>query len=336
MPQITLNDAFSLYMRRLEDAGSSQSHIVSVRGRLGRFIASRGALPLANVTASQIHTHFLSLANDGLAVGTLAGHKSTHRAFWNWCQAEGYITHNPADVLRRQEHDYTAIPVTRQPADRDDFQRVVAGILQFAAHRNYEPRDVRDALAVSLAVDSSSRRGEIWKLRRADMERALQRGRPLGERAVYRIAVAGKTGTVIVRFFDESAELARRWLLLMPANAAFLFCSLRDGRRLRSDYMGSAFNRLCEFAGVPVFRYQAVRKRVVMDAIVSSGDQKVGQLLAGHKDARTTAVYYNLVQEEFVDAAAANLATQRRGLPHADGDDLAAQLFNGLLPKSPK
>lgn len=331
-----LHQAIDAYVRHLVDAGSSQTHIVSVRSRLSRFALGREGVSVDTITPADVHNHFIELQTAGLAVGTLAGYKASQRAFWNWLAARGAIEVNPADALRRREHAYSAMPVNHQPADRADFQTVVSAIMPFAAHRGYTARDVRDALAVSLTVDSSARMGEIWKLRRADMERALAHGRPLAElRTVYRAAVAGKTGTVAVRFFDESAELARRWLQLMPGNAAFLFCSLRDGRRLRRDYMGQAFKEICGYAGVPTFRYQAVRKRIVMDAIALSGDQKIGQLLAGHKDSRTTATYYNLVQQESVDIAAANLATQRRGLPHVNGDDLALSLFGGARPLEP-
>lgn len=160
---MNLNDSLTLYLCRLENAGSSQSHLDSVRLRLGKFVRGREQVPVSAITGADIHTHFLRLADSGLAVATLAGHKSTHRAFWNWLRDTGHVATSPADVLRRQEHDYRAIPVNHQPADRDDFQAVVAAIPQFAANNHYSPRDVRDALAVSLSVDSSARRGKSGK-----------------------------------------------------------------------------------------------------------------------------------------------------------------------------
>lgn len=326
-----LIDAFETYLETLRERQLSQVHIETVTLRFSRFIEGREGVFVSDVKPEAIEAHFRELAGRGLANGTLAGYKATQRAFWRWAAAQGWIESNPSDVLNQRKFNYEFKPVNHQPADRDDFQAVVDALMPFAAHRKFSARDVRDALAVSIAIDSSVRRGEIWNLRRRDVERALKRGRPIGDgRQVYVTRVTGKTTSVLVRFFDESAHLGRLWLERMPDGAAWLFCSLRTGKQLHVDYMGSCFKRICRFAGVPVFRYQAVRKRTVMDAIALSGDPKVGQLLAGHKDSRTTGEYYNLLQEEQVNAAAAALATARRGRPKADGDDLARAFFRPM------
>lgn len=325
---INLSEALQLYLAHLQERQGSESHLNTVSFRIGRFVKGRETVLVSAVSADDVAGHFGDLAGRGLANGTLAGYKATHRAFWKWVVFKNWAEDSPARVLNQRQYNYSFRPVSHQPADRDDFQAVVDAIPLFAARQHYAPVDVRDALAVSLAVDSGVRRGELWKLRRADIERALSRGRPVGEgRTVYVTAVTGKTDSVIVRFFDETAKLAWLWLDRMPKGAAWLFCSTRTGEQLYLDYMGSAFKRLCAYAGVPVFRFQAVRKRVVVDAIALSGDQKVGQLLAGHTDARTTAEYYNLLQQEQVNTAAAALATARRGKPDRAGEDLAKELF---------
>lgn len=325
---ISVSEALNLYLAELQERQCSQSHLATVAFRLGRFVSDRPGAAVSTVSGADIEAHFLALSGRGLANGTLAGYKSSQRAFWRWVVAQGWVGENPARVLNQRKYNYSFRPVSHQPADRDAFQAVMDVLLPFATRKGRAVRDVRDALIVSLAADSGVRRGELWNLRRADVERALRRGRPVGEgRRVYVTAVTGKTSTVLVRFFDESAKLAWLWLDAMPAGAVWLFCSTRTGERLHKDYLGSAFKRLCAYAGVPVFLFQAVRKRTVVDAIALSGDAKVGQLLAGHTDARTTAEYYNLLQQEQVNAAAAQLATARRGRPEAAGESLARELF---------
>lgn len=335
---VTLKEAFDLYLEDLRARQLSASTIETAVLRIGRLVDFLAPITAAAVDTADVTAFFEHLEGLGLANGTLAGYKSSQRAFWNWAIAAGLVESSPARVLAQRRFNYSFRPVNHQPADKDDFQAVVDSLMAFAAHREYEPRDIRDALAVSLTMDSSVRRAEVWNLRRADMERALRRGRPVGEgRLVYMAAVPGKTETAIVRFYDETAKLAWLWLDAMPVvargpqageTAVWLFCSLRTGKRLAKDYMGSAFIRVCKFAGVPTFRYQAVRKRTIMDSIALSGDQKVGQVLAGHKDARTTAEYYNLLQQEEVNALAGKLATARRGRPDAAGESLARELFD--------
>lgn len=321
-----LSEAVDAYMGHL--VGASHTHQASVGSRLSRFLTGREGALLSDVTSEDIAGHFEGLAAAGLAMGTLAGHKSTMRAFFRWLVGQGILESDPAAILTGARFRYSYQPVNHQPADPEHFRRLVQALPGFAAAGSR--RNVRDALIVSLTVDSSARRGEIWALRRADMERALARPTPAGEnRHVYRAIVNGKTGPTVLRFFDESAALAHRWLALMP-HGVWLFCSLRTGKRLRRDYMNQAFARACAFAGVPTFNFQAVRKRVVVDAIALAGDPKVGQLLAGHKDPRTTTTYYNLVQEEKVAQIAGRLATERRGRPSADGGDLADELFGPL------
>lgn len=326
---MNLKVALLAYQNSLAERGLSRSHRKSVEGRLQRFLVGREDVPLRAITAAHISEHFEQLEHDGLAAGTLAGYKSTHRAFWRWCCAQGHVTTDPSTVLKQKNFSYSFKPVNHRAADEDAFQVVLSAIPAFVAARRHAPRDVRDALAVSLAADSAARRGEIWSIRRKDLEKALKKPSKLrGGGRVYHVAGRGKTGQSNIRFFDQSAGLARLWLAILPATAVYVFASTRSWERLPRDYMNSAFNRLCAFAGVEPFRWQAVRKRVVTDMIEFTGNITAGQLLAGHSSEKTTLAYYNDVQQASVDAAAGQLARRRSN----DGERLAAELFGRIQP----
>jgi integrase len=321
-----LNESINLYLASLRARRLSQAHLASVAARLKRLAAAYGERPLPTITPDDIAAHFAGLEESGLALGTLAGYKSTGRAFWNWCSQSGLIESNPADALLSKDHAYDYRPVHSRAAPEADFQTAVNRLMDFASHRDYEARDVRDAALVSLAVDSAKRRTELRNLRRRDVETALGRPTTAAGRQIYHAASRGKTGQVDVVFFEETAVLLRRWLAMMPAESNWLWVNLRTGERLRPDVLAIAFIRLCEFAGVPVFRFHAVRKRTVTDIIRSAGDRKVGQLLAGHKDERTTQMHYNDVDQQRVDEMAARLADVRRGRAGGAGD-LAMSFF---------
>ena len=328
-----LQEAFNQYLLHLESQHYSKSHITRVDQRIGAF--TRGPKQDTNIiqiTNEDIHQHFIDLEDAGLAIGNLAGYKSAHRAFWRWCLDNKWITQNPSDVLLAKQHIYSFEPVHHCAADEQDFQTVIDALPSFMAHRNYNPRDVRDALIISITADSSARRGEIWKLRREHTERALNKGKLLANgRTVYKVNVKGKTAPFTIRFFDESADILRLWLNIMPKTAVHLFVSPRTGKRIRLDYMADAFKRICKYADVPTFRFQAVRKRDVTDMIQMSGDQKMGQLYAGHKSPRTTSIYYNDIKKSTVDKAASELANQRHG-PLTEQQNLANQFFSNIPP----
>lgn len=313
--------AVEMYLSHLRERQLSQAHIDSVQLRLNRFAAGRERNKLDQITGDDIAGYFHTLRHEaGLADGTLAGHKSTLRAFWNWCIKQGLADDNPSAILCQKKYSYSYLPVRSRSVPRSDFMAVIAALDPFAAHRNYHPRDVRDAAMVSLVADSSARRGELWELRQRDVADALNRPKELGNGIlVYHVITRGKTGTVKIRFFENTAVLLRRWLECIPPETPFVFVNVRTHQRLRKDAMWLGFKRICEFADVPVFRFHATRKRVVTDIIEASGDMKVGQLLANHRSQRTTQEYYNDIQEDRVDAAAARLVAHRNGQGRGKG-----------------
>ena len=321
--------AVERYLARLQERQLSAAHISSVRQRLDRFVVGREAVGIADVTGVDIDAYFNQLRDGGLADGTLAGHKSTQRAFWRWCKKRKLIKKNPAKVLGRKSHQYSYRPVKSRAAAPADFMRVMDSLAGFVAHRGESPRDLRDAALLALAADSSARRGELWELRCKDVAWSLKHGEPLPDGGmVYHVSTRGKTGPVTIRFFAESADLLRRWLGHIPAGVPFVFVNVRTWERLRPDALWLGLKRICEFAGVPVFRFHAIRKRTVTDIIELSGDQKAGQLLANHASARTTQEYYNELQQIRVDVAAGKLAERRHVKGRADG--LAVEFFGQI------
>lgn len=321
---VSIEEAIRRYVADLEDRQCSVSHVSTVRHRLGRFARDREEIQLRAVTGAELHNYFVAMQEAGLASGTLAGQKQTMLAWWRWCAGRRWCSSKPVEALRSRKHRYSFDPVRSRAAPEDDFAVVVAALPAFAAHRGWRPRDVRDAALLSLVADSSKRRGEVGNLRRADVARALERPTPLSSGAlVYHVESHGKTGPVSIRFYDGSATLLRRWLEMLPAGAVHVFVNLRTGKQIRPDALHLGLLRICQFAGVPNFRFHAIRKRVVTAVIAATGDEKVGQLMAGHASIRTTQTYYNDVQQSAVDAAAGALAVKYRG----GGDNLVEEFF---------
>ena len=316
----TLTQALEEYLLYLKKEGSSATHIRTVHSRLRQFIEPNDEFPTDNrmrsvdsVTALDLHQHLFELQGGGRSDGTMAGYVGSMRAFWAWLVRDKEVKESPAENLRR----YSYLPKKRRAAPSKSVDKLYAALRPFVAHRNYNPRDVRDALVVSLSLDSGSRIGEVHSLRSRDMEEALARGEIAeNSRTCYTVIGRGKTGSKAVTFFNESAELYALWQRVNPfPNAEFVFTSVHTGRLLRPESMTRCFEGICEFAGIPVVRSHAIRKRNASDLQRAFGDPELTRLYLGHSSITVTMNHYNDVDQERVMEAAAELASSRRGDP---------------------
>ena len=324
-----LQDAIDAFLANLLDRALSPSYISSVALRLKRLSDSFPAIPLSDIQERDVNKYFRELKEVGLAEATRAGHASSVKAFFNFCVRYGFLPYSPASGLPRLSYK----PVHRRAAPRDSVLALIKAIPEFAAHRDYHPRDVKEALAVSLGVDSGARLGEIQSLLWSRVHHALERGHLVKEgRVVYTIVGYGKTEASFLKFFSETATLFSLWEKSNPwKDSNFVFCSLRTGERQQASSLGRAFERICKFADIPPFRSQAVRKRNVTDMIRQTGDWKAGQLLAGHANLKVTMEHYNDIMHEDMDDNVAAMATERRG---GGGAALLAEAL--FMPKNPK
>jgi integrase len=306
----SLSEALNLYLADLQARQCSQVHIRSVASRLGHFVTGREGRSLSAVTRSELSAFLVEMA-ETRADGTMAGITASHRAFWKFCVAEGWLDFSPADRLR----SYSYEPRVRRAAHPEDVVKVAARLLDFAHHRGGRARDIRDALFVSLSLDCGGRRNAMLKLRRPWVGDALHRPRTARNGRIYYEITArrDKWSSSNLVFFEETAELFRLWLPLVPPAAKdWIFVNLSTGGLLKPDSVTKACVRVCEWVGVPIFRTHAVRKRNVSD-IRASKDISTAQHYAGHKSPETTRRHYVDFFADEVGEAAADLATRRRG-----------------------
>lgn len=321
----SIKTVYVKYYQHLEERQCSSAHLKTVAWRLGRYVDQLADRLVTDITSVDLATHFRELKERGLSEASLAGYTSTQRAFWRWCKANAFIKKNPAKALKK--HSYK--PRHRRPAPPDAVQTVISALPQFARHRGINQRDVRDALLVSLSLDCGGRLGEMWSLVRNDVLQALRQPVKSPSGNVYHITGNGKTGDACLRFCEDTAKLFRQWFEISPRvpSTAGVFVNLQTGERLKPASLGRAFERVCKFAGVPVFRSHAVRKRNISDMIRLAGSPHVGQLYAGHADVSTTMEFYDSSSGDEVDAYAAALANKRRSPNEDDFADGLARLM---------
>lgn len=320
-----LMTALERFLDHLAEGGCGEKHLKTIRWRVGRFVLPRAEREVATVTRAEL-AQFFREYKETHADGSMAGMTASHRQFWRFCKRVGWVKRN----LGKRLKSYSYAPVIRRPPPEGDVQKVAAALADFVASREQHPVDVRDALFVSLSLDCGGRRGAMLKLKRSEVVRVLAEGGRLtaNGRTVYVVTVSrDKTGASRLEFFEETAALFRLWFELSPArrnNHDRIFVSIWTGKPIHPDTVSRAFERICRFAGVPVFRPHGVRKRNGREMIRAT-DAETARQYTGHKDVETLLLYYNQVEESEVHDAAAEMATRRRG--GGEGDKLAKALF---------
>jgi len=316
------NDSSAAYLGDLRERQLTAVHIRTVSYRLDQFAKARppGQL-IGQLTRADLASYFIKL-REGKSDGTMAGYTSSHKAFWKFAKKAGWTKANLGKRLKK----YSYKPVVRKAAPADDLNTVLAKLNDFVWHRNGRIRDIRDALLVSLSLDAGARRAAMWGLRRSDVERALRKPRRAKNgRVMYQVeSYVNKTGTVTLEFCQETAELFRLYFERAPyTRLDLVFYSLTTGEAMKPASLSRAFDRACKFAGVPVFRSHAVRKRNGSAIIQDLHAPDVAQMYLGHQEIATTLRHYNDHDRDAVSEAAAQLASRRRG----ERDSLAEQFF---------
>jgi len=276
----------------------------TARYRLKPLRAKFGTCQLTDVTNQDMLDLMLQLEKRGLASATLAGYRSTVRAFWNWAANSNLINHAPITLLRQRRYSYA--PQTALAAPADALTLLLDSLDSFAAHRNNNPRDMRDSALISMTADSGKRRGELWMLHWRQLSRVLAT-----EADIYTCRSRGKQNAATLHFSTATARRLRAWHAASPYPNGWVWCNLRTGERLRDDSLRIAFRRACAFADVDCFLFQAVRKRTVTDVVELTGNVRDGQLLAGHTTPRVTLAHYIMADEKNVGHNVATLAHKR-------------------------
>lgn len=309
----TLTDVVDAYLQHLLEEGASPSHRRTVRWRLGRFLRMQrgqvinGDRLIGFVTRADLAEHIEEMEGQDYNEGTIAGLVSTNRAFWRWAHEKGYTTINLGEKLRRRSY----APQKRRPAPAEDVERVAAILEEYSYLNNMDWCCLRNATIVSLSLDSGARRRAIRNLKITAVEAALRAPESTADGPAYMAYSFSKKKVAKLRFFRETAGFFRRLLPQLPAGATYVFLSLETHERLHPDSFSGPFERICDYAGVPVFRSHAVRKRNTIEIAHEDG-ARAAQEYAGHSSIDVTQTHYLMPEENAARDAAVNAGRMYR------------------------
>ncbi len=308
-----LEKAIRIFMEDMVARGVSEDHMKRRRFGLETLLRNGGfkGRMMHTISAVELNSWLKSLRkNNGNRYkdASLAGISESYRALWKfgcdqmervrgrrlpWCRPMGGIER----FKFHTNEDKTVAPA--------DVTKVLRSLEQFAYHRGGNPRDLRDALIVSMALESGKRIGELQQVTRADMHRAIARGSVQVvevngvdvQVSVYSITTTGKTKEVPLIFHDLSARLFQEYVDKLPprkilSKSNWLFVNGRTGLQLGKRAMSSAFERLCEFAEVPLFYSHSARHTLVTELDDLGVNTGTIQAVTGHSSEKMINEHY--------------------------------------------
>lgn len=312
-----LNTAVSLWMDHLEVRQLATASLDGARWALERLCADYGDDDVDSIDAVTLVRWLRELRRlDGqpYAVATISSITSQIKMFWRWASDEGLAVKNVASKLKRRKY-----PASSRVAPWKDLQTLLASLPALASRG---PTWLRDALAVRLVADSSARLGEIYNLRRLALLQSLHEPHITAGIKIYMVRSTGKTGPVVLRFTDQTANYARLWLDAV-AGAEYVFSNPDSGARYSYATVKRAFKRLGRAAGVEEFGPHAIRHLNITRLLREKHDPKLVATVANHSGPRVTLDVYRHVATQEVDAVVASLALQRQQI----SDDVLDKLF---------
>lgn len=301
------------YLLALTERSVSAAHIRKSDWGLHTLLSPLFDRELHSLTVGDLNGR-LRVLSESYSEASLAGLKISVRAFIRFWMEKGVLT---TDITKKLP-SYSLKSKISKMIDPGLFDKIRAAVPCYITESGYSHAAVRDGLFVCLSMDSAARAGAMVKIKRAEALKALAAPTIHNGIAIYTVQSAGgKTGPAVLFFTEPTAQLMRLWLGYSTSKE-WLFSSLKrgnaGGRRLTSDAVARAFERVCDFAGAPRVRSHAVRHTNITELLIKKVDPETVRAYAGHADVKTTLGYYHDIDNLNSRNAAAALAQSRHEL----------------------
>lgn len=248
--------------------------------------------PLADVDHSTLRSYLANLDTRGLARATIKRRASVVRRFYRFCEREGFVSSNPAELL--------ALPKGRQRLPRVLKQVEVGRVLDHATERTEveapPPEAWRDLAILEVLYDAGLRAGEACSLRLSDVD--LEKGWirvEQGKGGRDRVVPLADPAIVAIRAYvvhgrerlHERGDGTAKTLFL---NALGRPMTTRDVRRVVARVGAAALD------GRPMWPH-LLRHSFATHLLEGGADIRSVQELLGHADVGSTQIYTHVTSE---------------------------------------
>ncbi len=265
------------------------------RRRLGQFVeclTADGVTAADQITLEHIKAHLTWLKRQGYAWNTRTGAYTCMSRFFRWLRDNHHIPINifaEAGIKR---------PAKSRPGHRDLAIETIHAMIA-AGEAETSSIAVRDVAIMRLLIGTGIRREELTRLKMADISLS----------GCY-AAVQGKFDHRREVAFDDSvAKALGAWLVVRPeTKSPELFTALhggwgKAGNPLVPDCINSRLKHWQKKAGLPLEMSVSPhrwRHTYASEFIANGGDEFTLQVILGHTDIKTTALYVDIPRRVMV------------------------------------
>jgi len=291
-----LKSAVELFLNRIDNTGTKKAYKQATTYLMKYLGTDRALASIDAETFQKIFWIPLLEDHNTWSIATRRKHIKSLRALFNLCIAQGYISINPAHIVKLPSIN-AAVPRDRAISEIE-YERLLE-YARFTSPRNY-------ALLLFLA-DTGCRAIAAAGLRLEDID--------LTSKSAWITGKGDKSRTVY--FGDECRIALQNWLRMKKKKSgAYVFRERPGDKPIKPAAISQAVWRLAKTCGIdhPVgshrFRHRLGHR--LADAHVPPS---VAQNALGHTDVRTTLDHYYPNDDERVREAVQSLATRKQEQP---------------------
>jgi site-specific recombinase XerD len=257
--------------------GRSPRTIRSYREKLGYLCDFLGNEPIEDVTTSDLRRYVTYLLERNLSHATVRSHVYVLKRLWNFAEAEGIITENPAQQIK----------IPRQQRKMPKCAEMEDILALLGTTQEGTPLDLRDRAAILFLSDTGCRSSELCGLQVDDLELDAMRA----------YVADMSTKRRFVPFVEPTREALQTWLNVRPSDRGpwvFVGLAAHSKRALTPSSLRRMLKRRGKIAGCkgPVNPH-AFRYAFGHNWVISGGDLESLSDILGYSSVQVTRSIYS-------------------------------------------
>jgi site-specific recombinase XerD len=254
--------------------------IQSYREKLGYLCDFLGDVPIEDVTTSDLRKYVTHLLERNLSRATVRSRVYVLKRLWNFAEAEGIITDNPARQIK----------IPRQQSKMPKCAEMEDILALLETTQEGTPLDLRDRAAILFLVDTGCRAGELCGLQVDDLDLD----------AMWASVANMSTRARFVPFAESTREALQKWLDVRPSDRGpwvFVGLATHSKGTLTPSSLYRMLRRRGKVAGCkgPVNPH-AFRHAFARHWVMNGGNLDVLAHILGHSSLSMTKSFHDMIK----------------------------------------
>jgi site-specific recombinase XerD len=283
---VLLSDAIEGFILFRSGGQVSETTVATDKNHLKQFLRFLGECDVADITPNDIRAYMDYHRDRGLSPHTIIRHRAAISCLYNWLEEIGITDDDPTN----------AVPPPRKPQrqPRNLTEQQIKQLVEYASTTNH-PR--RDRAITLFLLDSCCRNSEARGVQVPDIDFSTGRVRVIGKGDRERDVFLGKRALSACWLYMKQARPEPA----MVGDETFFLTS--DGYELGRSGFLQIFSRMSGGLGFRVYPH-LLRHVCLLNHLKNGLSLVAVQMLAGHRDIRTTRRYLDALQASEVGRVA--------------------------------